>query len=266
MSSNAASLLLAIETSARVGSVAIRRAGEPAIVRRLTGDRRHTVELMPAIQGLLGEHGARLADVDVLAWSCGPGSFTGLRIGATVARMAASAAGCRVVNVPTLDAIARNWEQGAGSREQEMGDGEQGSGSREPGARYPRVVVMLDAQTERVYAAVYECQDNSPPRRLAEPAVFDDVGKLLSDIDPPFLILGEGVRRHRATCEASPGTIAPEAMWPPSAGAVAEIGWEMAEQGRFAEAQRIVPLYLRPPACEEVYEKRRAAARARRGE
>jgi tRNA threonylcarbamoyladenosine biosynthesis protein TsaB len=247
MSSTDPELLLAIETSARVGSVAIQRAGRPAVLRALTGDRRHTAELMPAIQDLLGEHNVQLSDVDVLAWACGPGSFTGLRIGATVARMAASAAKCRIVSVPTLDVIARNAQNLVGEAP-------------------TSIVVILDAQTERIYAATYVCRGVEPLRRTSEPAVYENPAEVLAKLAPPFLLLGEGVTRHRAVCEASGGTIAREDLWAPSASAVAELGMQMAAAGRFAEPNEILPLYLRPPACEEVYEKRRAEARARRGE
>ena len=92
-------LLLAIETSGRIGSVGL-AAGERLLgLRRLSADRRHTSELLPTIRDLLRENERRLADVDVLGYSAGPGSFTGLRVAATVGRMVQSAVGCRVVAV-----------------------------------------------------------------------------------------------------------------------------------------------------------------------
>jgi tRNA threonylcarbamoyladenosine biosynthesis protein TsaB len=79
-------LLLAIETSSRTGSVALACGERPLGARQLSQDRPHTAELLPAIDDLLRENGRRLADVDVFAYSCGPGSFTGLRVAATVRR------------------------------------------------------------------------------------------------------------------------------------------------------------------------------------
>ena len=84
-------LLLAIETSGPHGGVGLALGGQTLGVRRLAADRRHTAELLPTIRDLLAKHGRRLMDVDVFAYSCGPGSFTGLRVAATIARMMQSA-------------------------------------------------------------------------------------------------------------------------------------------------------------------------------
>jgi len=238
-------LLLAIETSGQVGSVALAWGERLLGLRRLSEDRPHTAELLPAIDDLLRENGRRLAEVGVFAYSCGPGSFTGLRVAATVGRMMQSAVGCRVVAVPTLEAIARNA----------LADPD----------RPNRIVALLDAKRGQVYAAVYERIADDELRslvaaRLCEPAT------LLKSVKPPFCMVGEGVRQHAEACAASRGLILDEAYWPPSAEHVLTIGRRLAAAGRVCKPEEIVPLYIRPPECEEVYEQRRAAARRKRGE
>jgi tRNA threonylcarbamoyladenosine biosynthesis protein TsaB len=89
--------LLALETSSRHGSVALGRGPDVMAYRPLSADRRHTTELLPVVRELLTEVGCRPRDVGVVCFSQGPGSFTGLRVAATLARMWQSAIGSRVL-------------------------------------------------------------------------------------------------------------------------------------------------------------------------
>jgi tRNA threonylcarbamoyladenosine biosynthesis protein TsaB len=238
-------LLLAIETSGPHGGVGLALGARTLSVRELATDRRHTAELLPAIRELLDEHQRRLVDVDIFAYSCGPGSFTGLRVAATVARMMQSGVGCRVVAVPTLEVIARN--------------------ALAHPDRPTRIVALLDARRGQVYAAVFERVDDDTLRCVTEAGVHEP-NALLDTIEPPFCILGDGVWAHAAACAASKGAVLDEQYWPPSVEQVLAIARRMSAEGRFCRPEQIVPLYLRPPACEEVYEQRRAEARRRRGE
>ena len=237
--------MLAIETSSLRGSVALGRGGRLLGLRWLSGDRRHTAELMPTVQQLLSEQDLHAADVRVLCYSCGPGSFTGLRIAATVGRMLQSAVDCRVIAVPTLEVVARNVL----------------AHPEEPG----RIVSILDAKRGRVYAALFERVNDAELRTLIDADVRDPAGWLI-ELEKPFWITGEGLTRHRAACEASGGKIVDDSYWPPSAEHVLAVGRRMAADGRFCRPEEILPLYLRPPECEVVYEQRRAEARRRRGE
>lgn len=238
-------LFLAIETSGPQGGVGLALGARTLGLRRLAADRRHAAELLPAIRDLLAEHGRRPADVDVCAYSCGPGSFTGLRVAATVSQMMQSAVGCRVVAVPTLEAIARN--------------------ALAHPDRPTRIAALLDARRGQVYAAVFERLGDDTLRRVAEAGVYEPAA-LLDEFEPPFWIVGEGVRAHAEACEASGGTVLGESFWPRSAEQVLAIARRLAAEGRVCRPEQIVPLYVRPPACEEVYEQRRAEARRRRGE
>jgi len=74
-------LLLAIETATRVCSVALARGALVLRVHANSDARLHSERLLPMLDALLGEAGAKLADVEAFALSIGPGSFTGLRIG-----------------------------------------------------------------------------------------------------------------------------------------------------------------------------------------
>jgi tRNA threonylcarbamoyladenosine biosynthesis protein TsaB len=84
-------IALGIETTTDRLSVAVRRNGGPAVSRTAEGARRHAAELFPLIAGALQELGAELVEVDTLALADGPGSFTGLRVGAAAAKALARA-------------------------------------------------------------------------------------------------------------------------------------------------------------------------------
>ena len=236
--------MLAVETSSRQGSVALACGGEVLAARELSADRRHAAELLPAVQDLLHESGRRLADVTLFGYSCGPGSFTGLRVAATIGRMMQSAVGCRVVAVETLEVIARN----ALTHPQ----------------RPSRLAVILDARRGRIFGGLFERRGDD--LATVTPAGLHDPGPWLANLEKPLWILGEGIAKHAEAVAESGGVILDQAYWPPRAEQVIAAGLRLSAAGRCCRREEIIPHYLRPPECEEVYEQRRAEARARRGE
>lgn len=105
---DAAPYNLAIETASRAGRIALGRADDLLATADLPAARRHNVELIPAIDRLLADHGLGAADLAEVYLSLGPGSFTGLRIAVTTVKMLALARSLKVVGVPTLDALRRS--------------------------------------------------------------------------------------------------------------------------------------------------------------
>ena len=244
-------LLLAIETSSPRGSVALGRGGRVLAWRTLTASRKHTAELLPAIRDLLHEAGCApreggtsLWPVDVVCFSRGPGSFTGLRVAATVARMWQSATGSRVVAVPTLEVIARN--------------------ALAHPERQTRLATIIDARQGKLFGAVFE-RDGDELRTVVD-AALHEADSWLAELEKPCWVLGEGVAQHAQALAAAGLMMLPEDTWLPDARQVLAIGQRLADAGQYCTAAQIVPAYLRPPECEEVYEQRRAEARQRRGE
>lgn len=237
--------MLAIETSSLRGSVALGRAGQPVGRRLLAAGRRSAADLLPALDDLLRAAGCRPEDVGTLCFSQGPGSFTGLRIAATVARLWQSVVGSRVVAVPSLEVIARGALALSGAP--------------------ARLAVLLDARRGQVFGAVFE---RSGPDELTTVAGagLHPAGEWLADLGAGCGVLGDGLAVHRAAAEAAGLVILDESTWLPDAAQVLALGWRLAAAGRFCGPAEIVPAYLRPPECEEVYEQRRTEARARRGE
>ncbi|TXG80746.1 MAG: tRNA (adenosine(37)-N6)-threonylcarbamoyltransferase complex dimerization subunit type 1 TsaB [Rhodocyclaceae bacterium] len=136
-------VILAIETSAEAGSVALLR-GDTPLERNAPAGTPHSGWVLPAIYALLAEAGTGLAGVDAIAFGAGPGSFTGLRLACGIAQGLALGADLPVVAACSLEAIALA-----------AGPGD--------------VWVGIDARMREMYFAAYAV-DADEVRTLIEPA------------------------------------------------------------------------------------------------
>ena len=96
-------ITLALDTTTDRLSVALGRPGQPVLERKLDGARQHAAALLPLIEGLLGDAGIGLAEVERIALADGPGGFTGLRVGAALVKaLARGRPGLEVWSASTL--------------------------------------------------------------------------------------------------------------------------------------------------------------------
>ncbi len=221
--------LLAIETSTEACSVAI--AYEGAVLERYEhAPRRHAELLLPWVQSLLAEAGASLAELDAIAFSRGPGSFTSLRIGIGVVQGLAWASARPVVPVSSLAATAQAAESGVTT-----------------------ALVALDARMGEVFSAAFRRDDNGIMRPLGEEAVCAPGQVRVPDAGPVHA-LGIGFERYAELRELASGmTGAMPRTWPRAASVLALAqNWLQGHRGLPAESAQ--PVYLRdnvaapPPA------------------
>jgi len=229
---------LALETSGQHGSVAIGRQDECLESRRFSAEMQHATELLPTIDALCRAHGAKPG---YLAWVCvsgGPGSFTGLRVGVTCARMLAMGLWLAVVRVPTLEVIAQNALQ----------------------TRVPpqRVVVLLDAKRKRVFAGQFKRRGDRFVS--AGPPVEADPREFCAKQPRPCAVMGEGVSVHRQAVRDSGLVVLPEHLSRPRAEVVFQLGVVRAAAGEVDDPRGLVPIYVRRPEAEEVWERRHGVA------
>ena len=216
---------LAIETSGRIGSVALALAEGSIVERVFPEGTRHGRDLMPSVAALLAEAGVARSDLERIAVSVGPGSFTGLRVGVAAAKTLAWALGAALVAVPTLDVLAR----GA------------------PPDTEGTIVPVLDARRGHVHAALYSYRSGAIIRATEFLVVPPD--RLTARTSPPVTWLGEGLRTYPGL--ASGGIALEEERWRARAAIVAELG-AAAEVDPDREAlHALEPLYLRIPTPEE---------------
>lgn len=216
---------LALETSGRVGSVALVRDGVVVDERTYPHGLQHATALVPLLDALCRDHGIAPRDLGELYVSIGPGSFTGLRVGVTLAKTLAFAGGARIVAVPSLDALAENAPADAGD-----------------------LIVLLDAKRGQVFAARYTRA--AAAWRVAEPARLDRLATFLAAAPRPVTLLGEGIKYHPLD-DASGVTFADESTWTARASVVARLGAERAARGEFTSPHALVPRYVRLVEAEE---------------
>ncbi|MBN1342825.1 MAG: tRNA (adenosine(37)-N6)-threonylcarbamoyltransferase complex dimerization subunit type 1 TsaB [Phycisphaerae bacterium] len=232
--------IVAIETTGRQGSVAVALGDEMLEMIKFSADLRHAAELLPTVRRLCEHVGWRAVDIEEVYVSAGPGSFTGCRIGVTVARTLALAVGVRLVSVPTVDAIARN-----ALALDEIPE---------------HLAVVLDAQRRQIYAAICRRQGDGYRRdghiRTGSPS------SVLSDVPRPCAALGEGIAYHRKAIEDLSLDVLPETIWAAQADQVLQIGRGLAKLGRFTDPTQLEPIYIRLPEAEERWRQRHGRAKA----
>ncbi|TMV50822.1 tRNA (adenosine(37)-N6)-threonylcarbamoyltransferase complex dimerization subunit type 1 TsaB [Paenibacillus mesophilus] len=138
--------LLAIDTSTAVLTLALSAEGKLIAERCSQAERNHSIKLLPEIDDMLKEAGIAPSELDAVAVGDGPGSYTGVRIGVTVAKTFAWTLGIPVYGVSSLEALA-------------LGDAH--TLERESGLTSPHwYVPLLDARRKQAFCAVYATGSN----------------------------------------------------------------------------------------------------------
>lgn len=225
-------LSLAIETSGKTGSVALAR--EECILQEQTFSHglMHAAQMVPLIDQLLTAHGRTVEQIGRIYISHGPGSFTGLRIGITLAKTLAFATGAAITPVPTLRVLAENAP---------------------PQARH--LIVVLDAKRRQVFTARYQRTDDGWTQMQG--AHLDSLEHILANSPRPIHVLGEGLPYHQSAIPDGDDSIivtTPD-LWQARASVVARLGWVLADQGHFADPDSLQPLYIRPPEAQEKWDR-----------
>jgi len=222
---------LAIETSGRTGSLALVEDGRLIAEDQFPHGLRHAAEIVNRIDGLCRGVGWTPGDLAELYVSVGPGSFTGLRIGVTLAKTLAFATGAKLVAVPSVEVLVRNAPPG-----------------------WQNAVIVLDAKRDQIFTARFSSKDGQPIE--VEAAHLDTLAAMLERSPRPVHLIGEGIPFHeRFIPEGRPGiTVTPPELWQARASAVAEIGARVAREGRLVTPDLLTPLYVRKPEAEEKLE------------
>jgi tRNA threonylcarbamoyl adenosine modification protein YeaZ len=254
-------VILAVETSSRVGSVALALGPEIIEEVRFSGPMQHSTEIFPAIDGLLRRHGYAPTDIDQIHIAIGPGSFTGLRIAVTMAKAMHLANAVRIVTVDSLDVVAANLFDVLGGPV-EAPDGQI--------AVPDRIAALFDAKRGQFYASVYrrvgpgsdereEGDNEGPGYRIPAPdnglwqKISPDSLMTAQEIIEGFAgldrvaLLGDGLFYHRDKFDSDRIVILPEQYWGPRAANVHRLGSQKALAGRFDDPLALTPFYLRGP-------------------
>lgn len=222
--------LLALETSTRMGSIALLSDGR-LLSEFQTGIRPSYSEmLLPLIEQVLHTAGMAIRDIDLFAVARGPGSFTALRIGMSVMIGLAIAARKKIVSVPSLDGLAYNAY---------------GSGHL--------ICPMLDARRGELYYACYRFAERGRLQRVTPYGVAPPE-RILADIDETVVLLGDGIALYGdrfADALGERACVAPIHLHYPRAAAIGALALQRLNDAPHDAAQEaIMPLYVRPPDAE----------------
>lgn len=245
------SLILAVETSSRIGSVAIALNGKMLGETVFSSPLRHSAEIFPAIRNLLDQFNLNPGQIEHIYISGGPGSFTGLRIATTLAKIMHLAHSAKIVTVDTLDVVAANVINLI--PENTLSD----SNHKLPAIQGEKVAAVLDAKRGQFFIAGYERVTDDEqnlagrvswkkvlPDCLLTPSQFID--RFACDAKPIWL-LGDGLLYYKDKFQAGGVHFFHEKYWSPRAGKVLLLGRQIALKEQFADAITLTPNYLRKP-------------------
>lgn len=222
--------VLGIETATLAGGVALLEENRLIAEYRLHVEIRHSERLMLAIDHILKESGTSLSDLDGIAVSAGPGSFTGLRVGLATAKGLGVGSGKPLLLVPTLEAMAVSFP-------------------------YCRALIMpcLHSRRGEVYWSLFRygrgLEVIHPDSATSIEAALD----LIAGFNEDILFVGEGALNQQTLILDRCGGRAffpPPALQFPSAAAVAQQGLLRLVRGEQVPPEEAAPFYLRASQAE----------------
>jgi len=220
--------ILSIDTSGQAASVAVVSENQVLAEFTLNDKINHSVTLMPLLNELLKAVNIEVADIDYIAAACGPGSFTGLRIGAAAAKALAHASGKRLVPVSTLLGLAYNVL---------VSD---------------RIIVpVMDAKRNQVYSAAFVRECGSLETLLNTTA--DDIGVILDAVKSygkPAVFIGDGALVYENHISNSGFEIAPPNCNFQRASSVGLAAVPLIQQGMDVGYNEFEIMYARKPQAE----------------
>lgn len=177
--------VLAIESSAMVASVAVIEDEKVLGVYTINNKRTHSQTIMPMIEAMKKQLDFKLSSLDAIGVSGGPGSYTGLRIGSSIAKGLAHVLDIPIVGISTIESMANNITK-----------------------KDVLICPMLDARREHVFSGVYTWKDDE----LINVIVIDQwsVVELCKEIikkNKEVIFLGDGFTQHEELIIKNMGNI-----------------------------------------------------------
>ena len=246
--------ILALDSSGLVASVALLENDNLVAEFTVNNKKTHSQTLLPMLDEVVKAAGIELDTVDAIAIAAGPGSFTGLRIGAATVKGLSLALDKPIIPVPTLEGLAYNFW---------------GSDRL--------ICPIMDARRNQVYTGIYEfCKEEIPEKESSEHQLVmhsikeqcaiavDELVEELNRLGREVIFLGDGVPVYREQILQKlkvPCSFAPAANNRQRAASVASLGAVYYAHGRTVTAAEHEPEYLRKSQAEREREEQEKAAK-----
>jgi tRNA threonylcarbamoyladenosine biosynthesis protein TsaB len=221
-------IILGIETATMTGGLALMDEGKLIAEYTLNMKTTHSSRLMPALDWILKDALLDKNQIDGIAISTGPGSFTGLRIGLATAKGLALGLDIPLIGIGTLDALANN-------------------------VSYPayQVCAILDARKKEVYSAFYKCENDVLVKKSHYQVISP--AELVDQIHEKTIMLGDAIDVYGEYFKEKLGDLvvfAPDAQRLPRAAVVAEMGLAKLKLGEILDLASSEPYYIRSSDAE----------------
>ncbi len=230
--------ILAIDTTVKTAAAALVEDGRLLAEYSLNTDT-HSTTLLPMISSILAQSGNKVSDLDLLAVSAGPGSFTGVRIGVSTVKGLAFADQIPCAGVSSLEAMAMNFTGISGI-----------------------IVPVINARNKMVYTALFSSDGIHSPERLTEDEqiLISDLFEKLSAMSGTFYFAGDAYDMLQAEAGKPDSTaVTPEKLRSPSGygtAIAAERMWNAAEDRSVFHESYLAPIYLRKSQAEREREEK----------
>ena len=213
-------MLLAVDTSTAQVGLAIYDGAQVISEYAWRSHLRHTVELAPAIFESLKRCGLTMEDIEALGVALGPGSFTSLRVGLSLAKGLALSRRIPLIGISTLDILAAS----------------------QPAARLP-LIVAIQAGRSRFAVGSYKSSKNG--WRVKGPARVLTLQALADEVQSPVLVCGEftAEERQKLTEKADVHLVSPAGSIRRPA-VLAELAWGRWQAGQVDDQAKLAPIYL----------------------
>ncbi len=220
--------ILALDSSAVVASVALCEDDKLLAEYTLNNGNTHSETLLPMVESILRHWGITAKEIDLFAVSSGPGSFTGVRIGAATLKGLAFGSQKPCVGVSTLEAIATNLTV------------------------LPALICpVMNARRGQVYTALFRSDGQNLSRLMPDSALsIAELDALLSQYGEPVCLCGDG---YGITLEGLKETAVipvPDRLRHQSAYSVAQVAKKMYDAGVYTDDAGLTVTYLRPSQAE----------------
>ena len=230
-------IILSIDSSTPVAGIAVSDGMQLLGEITLNTKNTHSEKLMPLVKHLLDELALSVNDLDAIAVTQGPGSFTGLRIGMATAKGLAQGAGKKLIAVPTLDCLAQNL------------------------LHYPGIICpIMNAQKKQVYTAIYRSGRNKLERLSDYQAIaVEQLAAQLKELKEDVWFVGDGVAAFADVFQELLGDACRFADGHnilPRAGALAMLAAERASEEQFDDLYQAELIYIRKSEAEVQWEAR----------
>ena len=220
--------ILSLDTSALVASVAITNDNTPLAQYTLNAKNTHSETLLPMVESALGALSLKASDIDLFALSAGPGSFTGVRIGAATVKGLAFASNKPCVEVSTLEALAQNLVFKSGL-----------------------ICPVMNARRSQVYTALFRSNGKELERLMPDSALsIEELDGILSQYSEPIALVGDGYDICEQGFSKTELIFVPEFMRLQSALSVAAIALQNYNSGNVCTDSALSVNYLRPSQAE----------------